>query len=35
MRNVNEYLKGFQYFYQKVYIRKELRVQEFSKTELQ
>ena len=34
MRSVNEFLKGFQYFYQKVYIKMELRVQEFLKTEL-
>ena len=36
IRNVNEFLKRFQYFfYQKVYIKMELRVLEFSKTELQ
>ena len=29
--NVNELLKGFQYFYQKVYIEMELRVQRFLK----
>ena len=34
MSNVNEILKGFQYFFQKVYIKMESRVQEFSETEL-
>ena len=35
MSNANELLKGFQYFYQKVYIKMESRGQEFLKTELQ
>ena len=35
MSSVNEFLKGFQYFYQKLYIKMELKVQEFLKTELQ
>ena len=34
MRNVNKFLKGFQYFYQKLYIKMEIRVQEFLETEL-
>ena len=34
MWNVNEFSKRFQYFYQKVYIEMELRVQRFLKIEL-
>ena len=32
--NVNEFLEGFKYFYQKVHIKIELRAQEVLETEL-
>ena len=34
IRNVNEFLKGFQRFYQTLYIKIELRIEEILKTKL-